>query len=184
MYSPFARKFSDSRYNKWKCVKDFLKEVGNDEVIIELGSGNGKNLLGLENECIGVDNCKELVEISRSRGINTIEADIMEYETDKKYDVVMCIAVIHHFETKEKRKMLLEKIRRFMKVGGKGLITAWNINEPTKNFSKGDNIVLFEGHPRYYYIYRPGELKEECDGIFERFEYYEERGNEIIRIYN
>jgi SAM-dependent methyltransferase len=184
MYSPFAKKFSDSRYHKWKCVKDFLSTVGKDEVILELGSGNGKNLLGLENKCIGIDNCKELVEISRGRGINTIEADIMEYETDEKFDVVMCIAVIHHFETIEKRTKLLEKIKRFMKPGGKGMITAWNINEPTKNFTQGDNIVLFEGYPRYYYVYGQGELKEECEGIFERLEYYEERGNEIIWIYN
>lgn len=183
MYSPFAKRFSDSRYNKWKCVKDFLSDINKEAVIIELGSGNGKNLLGLENECIGIDSCKELVEISRNRGINTVEADILEYETDKKYDIVMCIAVLHHFDTKLKRRIILEKIKRLMKPGGKGLITVWNVNEPTKKFIAGDNIVLFEGHPRYYYIYRPGELKEECEGIFERVEYYEERGNEVVKIY-
>ncbi len=160
-YDKIAHSFSRTRYKKWNSVVNFLSSVEPHHSILELCCGNGKNLIDHTSQSIGVDISEELCKICHSRGINVINQDILEVEFEENsFDYIMCIAVIHHFKTKEEQQKIIQKIYKFLKPGGKALITGWNISEERYQFVHGDNYVKFGHSIRYYYIYNIGELKE------------------------
>ena len=122
-YSPFAQSFSNTRSGYiWNIVKVFLEQVGENDTLLDLGCGTGRNMKGVST---GVEVCKELCEIAWKKGLNVINQDIRTYETDQKFDYVICVAVLHHFEHAYERESIVKKIRGFLKEGGKALITVW-----------------------------------------------------------
>ena len=48
--------------------------------------------------------------------------------TNELFNYVMCIAVIHHLSTEERRLKALEEISRVLKLGGEALIYVWSIH--------------------------------------------------------
>ena len=44
-YQKIYKHFDNSRAYLWKSVKEFLDEVPSNSLIVEIGSGNGKNLM-------------------------------------------------------------------------------------------------------------------------------------------
>ncbi len=183
VYNQIAKSFSRTRYKKWKSVEDFLEVVQPTDKILELGCGNGKNLMDHKEQSIGVDISEELCKICEERGIRTICGDILEIELEEEsYDHILCIAVIHHFQKKEDQIRLIQKIYRLLKPGGRAIITGWNVSEPHYSFSPGDNYVKFGHSQRYYYIYHVGELKELIESTIEpkHIDYRNENGNDTI----
>lgn len=52
--------------------------------------------------------------------------DIFEFNSRKKYDAVFCIAVIHHMEVAEVRR-LLRKVREYLSDDGFAVLSGWNL---------------------------------------------------------
>jgi len=161
MYSPFAKDFSSTRYAKWNSVKTFLSNVKENHTILELGCGNGKNLIGYESQSIAIDLCPELCEITKSRGIETHCMDVLDFKSEEKFDFILCIAVIHHLKTQQERQKLIRIILQSLKNDGKALITTWT---PSK-YPYGDNNITFRGHPRFYYVYPPNEFQKDFETV-------------------
>ena len=177
VYNKIAKEFSDTRYRPWSCVEDFLDSVKTGSKIGDIGCGNGKNMKYREDcENYGCDFSQGLVDICKSQGLNTIYGDVLDipYE-DETFDYTICIAVIHHLSTEEKRQKAIEEIMRVTKKGGKALILVWALEQPEKSrrkFTKQDNMVSWKDKrgnlmgERYYYVFKKDELEDLVKEIF------------------
>ena len=87
------------------------------------------------------------------------------------FDVVLSIAVIHHFATSERRQLAIKELMRVTRVGGRVLIFVWALEQHGKReFSLEHQDVLVpwvvksgEGervYQRYYHLFKEGELEE------------------------
>ena len=195
-YSSIAKDFSSTRFKVWPVVKDFIDKINPDSINIELGCGNGKNMLYCKEKnipIVGVDNCKEFVDICNERDLD-VKLDniqnITSYESST-YDNILCIAVLHHLKKDIDRLKILDQTIRILRTNGRAIFTVWALEQPEtskRKFTHGDNIVRWKKkdgstHDRYYYIYKKGELEESLlkrDDITLEIKY--DRGNHIIVI--
>ena len=162
-YENHAAHFSDTRFCIWDVVRDFgNSRFTPNSVVLDVGCGNGKNMNYFKDKCamVGIDKSENLTSICQSRGLNVACADVsnIPYE-DNSFDYIICIAVIHHLDSEEKRIEAVNEMLRVLKPGGHALITVWAYESDKyskkKKFVLGDNIVSFgkENASRYYYIY-------------------------------
>ena len=93
---------------------------------------------------------------------------------EETFDYAMCIAVVHHLSTEERRLKSISELCRILKSGGYGLIYVWAYeqkrfeNEKTqdvkvkwmlqKKYNKiSDNDEVYY---RYYHLFKENELEE------------------------
>ena len=188
VYDKIAKEFSETRYRPWSCVEEFLNGVKKNSKIGDIGCGNGKNMTYRRDcEHYGCDFSKGLVDICKSKGLNTIYGDILDipYENDI-FDYTLCIAVIHHLSTVEKRRKAIQEIMRVTKKGGKALILVWAFEQPEnsrRKFTKQDNMVSWKDKKgnlmgeRYYYVFKKDELEGLVDDSFTISKSFYELGN-------
>tara|TARA_Y100000780_G_scaffold186072_1_gene172558 strand:+ start:1083 stop:1694 length:612 start_codon:yes stop_codon:yes gene_type:complete len=174
-YSSIAKEFSASRYRTWPKVNEFIECIDKTKKShLELGCGNGKNMLRYKElgfNISGIDNCEEFIEICKERDLNVYLKDIKDLSSfeDESYDSIICIAVIHHLKLYQDRINVINETIRMLKKGGKSMFMVWAVEQPEKSrrkFKHGDNIVTWKKHDstiyeRYYYIYKKGELEKE-----------------------
>ena len=98
------------------------------------GCGNGK-YLGVNNSLYisGSDICPELVTIAKRRGHEVMISDCLSlpYKSGV-FDAVICIAVLHHLSTEERRRQGIEEVQRIMRPGGRGLVYVWAMEQERK----------------------------------------------------
>lgn len=159
IYDNIAKDFSKTRYKIWPCVKQFIESIPQNQNIIELGCGNGKNLI--QSNIDGLDYCQAFVDICITKGLNVRQGDILSLPfIDNSYDHSMSIAVIHHLSTRVRRLKAISEMIRVTKPGGLIFILVW-IDIPIKPDTEfvDDGILLpFTGQYRYYHIFRDNEL--------------------------
>lgn len=179
MYSTIATAFDKTRYKVWSCVSEFLTDrarLGPCQRLLEAGVGNGKNLEYAAHcgfTATGFDTCKEFVEIARTRCPHSrvFQHDLCDrLYTDETYDVILCIAVLHHIQSETERRAALKRLVAALAPGGTLLLTVWSyetFDAPrTRPFHLGANLVPWkdqDGHTlmdRYYYIYDRAEFEE------------------------
>ena len=198
VYNQIANDFSKTRYSVWSGVKKILDTLPSNSSNIDIGCGNGKNMLYRDDITFtGLDISTEMVDICQSRGLNCITGDILNLPwDDNTFDNAISIAVIHHLETKEKRIKAIQEIFRIVK--HKILISVWSLKQPDnskRKFTKPDKMVPFHNkdgsiHYRYYHLYQENELLEEVkmalkdnDDIEYKIEdFWNELGNYYVNI--
>ena len=127
VYNKIANEFNNTRYRPWTCVENFLDNIPKNSIIGDIGCGNGKNML-YRKDCtnIGCDFSENLVKICLEKNLNVISGDILNIPfKDNTFDYTICIAVIHHLSTNEKRKNAISELLRVTKPNGKILILVW-----------------------------------------------------------
>ncbi len=171
-YCTISDDFSSTRYSVWNCVKNFLDPIPNLSSLLEIGCGNGKNLLYRKDLVpMGTDFVPNMVSICHKRGLQCLQANALSLPfRDNSFDYTMSIAVFHHLSTDERRKQALEEMVRVTKPSGRGLLAVWAYeqeNEGKKTavshkIEKGDNLIRWHGKGnmsdvskahRYYYFY-------------------------------
>ncbi|XP_053600515.1 alkylated DNA repair protein alkB homolog 8 [Plodia interpunctella] len=141
VYEQIAGHFSTTRHTPWPRVLQFMQDVAAGAVVLDLGAGNGKNILhrgdilqiagerssGLLSECqqhtadIGTAQCVRL--------------DLLSVPLrDGCADAVLCIAVIHHFSSRARRLQAISTISRLLRSGGRALITVWAKDQTKSNY--------------------------------------------------
>ena len=102
-----------------------------------IGCGNGKNLsVNPRVVKIGLDNCSELLQLAASSGYEVFTADCLSLPLRSScFDAVICIAVIHHLSTVERRVQALKELLRVLSVGGRLLVYVWAFEQKTKQVS-------------------------------------------------
>ena len=170
VYNYIANEFSDTRYRPWTCVEEFLDNVPKNSLIGDIGCGNGKNML-YRNDCFnyGCDFSKELIKICLQKDLNVITGDVLNIPyKDNLFDYTLCIAVIHHLSTEEKRKKSIQELIRITKPGGKIMILVWAFEQESdsrRQFLTQENFVDWKDKyknllgKRYYYVFKENELE-------------------------
>lgn len=169
-YDIHATDFSKSRFRIWPHVKQFLDSLPLNSKVLDIGCGNGKNMVyGAKRQDLqlyGLEHSQALVDICIQKGLQVIQGDArtIPFE-DNTFDAIIMIAVIHHINPKEQYKVLNE-IKRILVPSGKCLITNWAVEQPPsakRQFHKGLNMVLWKGkedEPLPYWV-MDKELAEE-----------------------
>lgn len=79
VYEKIAQHFSSTRYKPWPVVEEFFKELEIGSIGIDVGCGNGKYLDVNRNiYIIGADRSSNLIEISASRGFESLICDALK----------------------------------------------------------------------------------------------------------
>jgi len=188
VYNKIAKEFSNTRYRPWTCVESFLDNVEIGCKIGDIGCGNGKNMkYRVDCENYGCDFSEELVKICKDDGLNVVYGDILSVPfEDKLFDYTICIAVIHHLSTPEKRKKAIDEVIRVTKKGGRILLLVWALEQPEnsrRQFKKQDNMVTWKDKKgnlmgeRYYYVFKKDELENLINDSVTIVETFYELGN-------
>ena len=199
-YDKIAQKFSITRHTVWKYTKKFINSLPKNSKCLEIGCGNGKNMLYCKDlDWTGVEICKGFRDICIKRGLNVIDGNAIDLPfEDNSFDVVISIAVIHHLSTEQRRKKAIQEMFRVLKPGGRMLIEVWSIKQlekSTHKFSKQENMVPWklisnsatEIHNRYYHVFVENELKDLIVSVantttIKNMEIIWEMGNDIADI--
>jgi len=196
IYNEIATRFDTSRVRIWPCVKKFLDTFQPSSLLLDVGCGNGKNMLYRSDLIFnGIDFSIKLVEICKNKNLNVIEASMTNIPFDNNYfDGVIVVASYHHLCNDTERKQTLDEIYRVVKPGGKVLLVVWAMEQPEDSkfhFTKSDELVSWYSveskitYNRYYHIYSKGKLVEEIKRLKPEFsiEYeYLEKGNWVISL--
>jgi SAM-dependent methyltransferase len=179
VYNKIASHFDVSRQRIWGSVRTFLNNVPPNSLVLDVGCGNGKNMLYRKDLVfVGIDNSSEQIKICTKKHLYALEADItnIPFATDT-FDYMICIATYHHLDNDDVRQRALNEMSRCLKPGGQLLLTVWAMEQhegSTFHFTQSDEMVPWtttDGttYLRYYHIYRKGELLAEicrlCDTL-------------------
>ena len=148
-YETHAQDFSRTRFRIWPSVKHLLDGLPPYSTVLDIGCGNGKNMLYRKDlTTTGVEKSEELCRICRNRGLNVVQGDALSLPfKESTFDAVIMIAVIHHIPP-EKHSIVLKEIQRVLKPGGQALITNWAVEQPPaskRTFTRGLNMVEWKG---------------------------------------
>ena len=183
-YNNNSKEFSDTRYCLWNVVSDFGKQFKKNDMVLDAGCGNGKNIKYFHEKCniIGFDNCSNFVKICKDKGYNVFHSNILNIPMEKEtFNYIISIAVIHHLDSECLHIHAINELMSLLTKNGQLLVTLWAYESDNyskkKKFKKGHNNVLFNTSERYYYIYDEEMLKNMLSHIKYSYRYYWECGN-------
>lgn len=167
VYDEIAPHFDHTRYKPWPGVKNFVSSLSPYSLLLDLGCGNGRNLcINQKIIDVGSDISMPLCQIAAKRGRPIFcSSGISIPIRDNTFDHVICIAVIHHFASEERRIQCLKEIARILKVNGTAFVTAWAVEQKTKvTIEQPDQMVPWTIDKRY------GEPNKKLDRFYHFFE--------------
>ncbi|XP_055334019.1 alkylated DNA repair protein alkB homolog 8-like [Paramacrobiotus metropolitanus] len=131
VYEDIAAHFSQTRYKPWPKVVEFVESIPCGGVVADVGCGNGK-YLGLSKQIfeVGCDRSVNLIDICRDRKLEVLISDVLSLPfRDGCCDGVLCIAVIHHLSSQERRIKALRELVRVLSVNGSALVYVWALEQ-------------------------------------------------------
>nr|CAG4716180.1 unnamed protein product [Naegleria fowleri] len=183
VYNEIAPHFSNTRYSRWPFINEFILGKKNC-LFADVGCGNGKYMqswketiqfyngtslskTSTSNCFIGTDISLGLAEICRDRDLEVLVANNTQLPFRGEYfDVVISVAVIHHFATRERRMQAIRELFRICKKGGEVLIYVWAFEQaPKKKSVTGEDGTT--STPSYRYaqqdVFVPWHLQKQFD---------------------
>jgi len=134
-YESIASDFNETRKKPlWPALADILRSVQDGQSALDVGCGNGRLLEAMtimNIEYLGIDQSRELIALAQ-RNYPTYSfgvGDILSIHnvTEKKYDWVTSIAVLHHIPGEEHRLKALRELKERMNDDGRIILTVWNL---------------------------------------------------------
>lgn len=197
VYESIATHFSATRYKPWPVIAEFLQSLAPGSVGLDVGCGNGKYLaVNPDVFIVGSDRSAALVRIARDhggerRGEVAVADGLALPFREGAADFAICVAVIHHISTRDRRRdavrALLQSVRPGPDgAGGKILVYVWALEQSNsrRGWDEGadqDQLVPWvmrtkaikgEGPPagdttyqRYYHLFKKGELEEDVEAV-------------------
>jgi len=130
-YEKIAKFFFLKRRFFWpelEKIKDYIKD---GDKVLDFGCGHGRLLLPLKNKkinYIGVDSSSKILKIAK-KSFPEHEFKILNKLSlpfpDSLFNVICCIAAIHHIPSKNFRLKLLKEFERTIKKDGFLILTVW-----------------------------------------------------------
>jgi alkylated DNA repair protein alkB family protein 8 len=169
-YDKVSVHWDHTRHSPWSAVSNFILYQPEGSLFADIGCGNGKYIKVIkEHKCyyVAVDRSTKLVELCSSKyGYDVAIADAVYLPLrSSQFDAVICIAVLHHISSYERRLKLLKELVRICKSGGKIMVVAWSFEQGEKErrkFEQQDTMVPWHFQHRF-------EQKEqdnlECDNV-------------------
>lgn len=179
-YNEMCNEFDKSRVRIWPHVSNFLSNFNSSDYLLDVGCGNGKNILANPQlNFKGIDISENLVKICQNKKLDVITSDMCNIPfDDNTFNGIICIASYHHLSTDNDRRTALNEMYRLLKKDGLLLITVWAMEQPpesTFNFKHSDELVKWTSvktkktYYRYYHIYRKDELLNEIKTLAPQF---------------
>jgi len=177
IYTIISKHFSTTRKVIWPKIEDFINSFNSNSYILDIGCGNGRNM-GTREDCkyVGIDFCEELLKQAKEQiNCSYIKANCINLPFESNtFDYAICIAVIHHLSTKERRLKAIEEINRVLKKNGTALLYVWAFEQPRFVLEKkqdvdvkwvlqkkySDNNTQDEVYYRYYHLFKQNELED------------------------
>ncbi|MFH1749904.1 MAG: class I SAM-dependent methyltransferase [bacterium] len=134
-YNKIAQKFSETRNYLSSDFKFMQKWAKKNDRILDLGCGNGRlsELFPKPSyNYIGTDPSQELIKMARSRYPNQsfkVSAPLSLSFSSNFFDIIYCLAVLHHIPSKEYRVKFIQEICRTLKKDGVCILTVWDIKQ-------------------------------------------------------
>ncbi|KAK8107752.1 tRNA (carboxymethyluridine(34)-5-O)-methyltransferase [Apiospora kogelbergensis] len=143
VYESIAPHFSATRYKPWPVIADFLTSLAPGSIGFDVGCGNGK-YLGVNPgvHILGSDRSASLVRFARDHGGVERSQDVAVADglslpfPEGRADFAICVAVIHHMSTRERRReavrALLDCVRKppdGQSGGGEILVYVWALEQ-------------------------------------------------------
>lgn len=134
VYDRVASQWAGTRYKAWPEVERFMQAHSRKgDLVGEIGCGNGKNLREAVRVTespivIASDISMPLCEISALQTplADVHAADIIQLPLRSNiFDLVLCVAVLHHLSTVKRRQIAISECARILRPGGKVLFFAW-----------------------------------------------------------
>jgi ubiquinone/menaquinone biosynthesis C-methylase UbiE len=178
-YSAIAEEFDATRKAPWpefKAINSIIKKFKGHVKILDIGCGNGRlfhYLKGQRISYVGIDNNRKMLSLAKQKILNKDKAKFRLAEMtrlpfpDHSFDLVCCIAALHHLPTPKLQLKALKEMRRVCKKNGFCIITVWNLWQPKyKKFiqSKNHHAWIPWGNKksiqRFYYAFTKKELTD------------------------
>ena len=199
-YDLIAKYFAVTRVFTWKWTDNFINSLSNHNIILDIGSGNGRNSNYNNHIVFCIDISNEQLKMNYFKNNLSIHANMISIPfKNNAFDSILSIASFHHLKTIKERHSCLKEMKRVLTKNGKILLSVWSIDQPKKTkrifTNYGDNIVNWNTNrkdtngdfiiiPRYYYIFKLDEIKELLREYFIIDKYYWDSGNEIFELSN
>jgi SAM-dependent methyltransferase len=106
----------------WHRVKTFIEALPAGSLIADIGSGDGK-YFGVNPSCfsLGCDRSLNLLDVSKDAHFETFCCDAVKLPlVSDRFDAVLCIAVLHHLASVDRRMSLIRELLRICVCGGHG----------------------------------------------------------------
>lgn len=166
IYTQISHSFDTTRHTMWPQVHTWQSNLPDGTHVAEIGCGNGKNMTLPHLDYTGCDPCPTFVNICQSKGLNVTVGNIMDLPfTDSAFDAVMCIAVLHHLSTPERRQRGIDELLRICKPGGHLLISVWALKQDStsrRQITEPDMLIPWQTQSlsRYYHMFEQPELED------------------------
>lgn len=146
----------------------YLREIKEDDVVLDLGCGNGQHSLKTASKAkkvIGVDYNSLQLEIAKKQAKDKKikNASFLKYNLEKKlpfdnysFDKILCLDVLEHLN---KRKQFLLEIKRVLKSKGIAFIAVPNKNTSWKKLQKKVGLNFYSD-PDHKIEYSLSEIKK------------------------
>ncbi|KAI5132873.1 tRNA (uracil-5-)-methyltransferase TRM9 [Nematocida ausubeli] len=184
-YQDSSKEFSATRYKPWPKIEYFYqKYVKETDIILDAGSGNGRNTLFPE-RTVSLDFSDGLLRIAQEKhdGMAYIRADLGDDLgiVPGVFDICISVAVIHHLSSEERRYKAVQSMVNSLRIGGHALIYVWSespeskpskfISIPNLEDASLDKISGLSGNDvfvgwkskntlnRYYHLFKMNELE-------------------------
>ncbi|KAF2085777.1 S-adenosyl-L-methionine-dependent methyltransferase [Saccharata proteae CBS 121410] len=138
VYEQIASHFSQTRYKPWPIVHNFLTTLPPGSIGLDIGCGNGKYLpTNPSIYILASDRSPSLAAIAaQHQPHSAIVADTMALpHKSGSFDFAICIAVLHHLSTAERRVEALGRVLEVLRtgrdgeVGGRALVYVWALEQ-------------------------------------------------------
>ncbi|XP_014783679.1 alkylated DNA repair protein alkB homolog 8 isoform X2 [Octopus bimaculoides] len=105
-----------------------------DPSALEIPETRAANLEVTHVHQIGSDRSENLINICKERNFEVFVGDVMAIPLrSNTFDACICIAVIHHLSTKQRRLQAVKELVRLLCPGGKALIQVWAMEQEVDN---------------------------------------------------
>ncbi|PIZ94429.1 MAG: hypothetical protein COX81_03640 [Candidatus Magasanikbacteria bacterium CG_4_10_14_0_2_um_filter_37_12] len=203
VYNKIAPLFASTRQNIWDDMLLFQKYLKDGYSVLDIGCGTGRLYHLLDKfqdiDYIGLDQSEGQIEMAKKDFPNTkyVLAEMTKLPfPDNSFDIIFCIATLHHLPDEGTRLNALSEMHRVLKPGGYVLLTNWNLFSDSVGkivkkgkFKQNDAEFIIpwlssEGEvlgERYYYGFKIKEL----EALFHRtgFEvedqYFSQKGERV-----
>jgi len=201
VYDIIAPLFASTRQYIWYDLKSFDKYIEPNIRVLDLGCGTGRLYQIFAKfqdsiDYVGLDQSAGQLAQSKKEFPNNkyVQAEMTQLPfEDASFDLIFCIATLHHLPDEETRRHALSEMKRILQPGGRVFMTNWNLysDSAQKTVEKGkwqqnegEFVVPWmnpEGKTlgeRYYYGFTPEYLDKICSeaGFVVEENYYSKKG--------
>lgn len=130
-YEKIAEFFSLKRKFFWPELEEIKRYIKEKDKILDFGCGHGRLLLFLKNmnvDYVGVDVSPKIISIAKKNfpkyTFQVVDKLRLPF-SDSFFNVICCVATIHHIPSFKLRKSLLKEFKRLLKKDGVLILTSW-----------------------------------------------------------